>query len=165
MNLRNPVHRYSAAAVIALMAATMPAACGNGSGGYGGSGGGSGGGTMSVSVSEPAAGATVSLPFTVKIDSSVPLGDSASGRHHVHLYFDSNVNDYQVVETDTAQVTKAPAGQHVLHVSLRNANHSPAGAETQVTVVIGGGAGTPGQTSSPSPAPSSSPGNGYTYNY
>jgi hypothetical protein len=115
-------------------------------------------------------GATVTVPFTIKVKSSVPLGPTESGRHHVHIWFDANENDYQVVESDSLEVTNLPAGQHTVHVSLRNANHSPAGADTQTMVVVGGGDGAPAATPSPSaatPSPgppmSEEPDPGYDY--
>jgi hypothetical protein len=112
-------------------------ACGNDAGG------------MSVSIAEPMKDAKVSLPFTVKIDASLPLGPTDSGKHHVHLWFDNDANDYLVVESETAEITNGlkatlsgkpmdlAAGKHTIHVSLRNANHSPAGAETEIPVQVG----------------------------
>jgi hypothetical protein len=94
-------------------------------------------GQLSVSLVSPANGATISAPFTVKLRSSVPLGPTDSGKHHVHIYFDDHADDYTIVESDTAQITSAPAGEHTLHASLRNANHSPAGAEATVKVMVG----------------------------
>jgi hypothetical protein len=121
-------------------------------------------------VLEPADGATVTVPFTIKVRSSVPLGPTESGRHHVHIWFDANENDYQVVESDSLQVTDLPAGQHTVHVSLRNANHSPAGADTQTTVVVGDRDGAPAGTPSPpdatpSPPMSEEPDSDYDYTY
>ncbi|NUT32572.1 MAG: hypothetical protein HOV79_05795 [Hamadaea sp.] len=126
----------------------------------------SAGGTdqMRVAVVSPAADARVALPFTVQIDSSVPLGDEASGLHHVHLYFDGNSDDYLIVESTTVQVAEAPAGAHTLHLSLRNANHSAAGAETEVPLTISGTGGTPPTSPAPTePAPSPTGDGGYTY--
>jgi hypothetical protein len=137
------------AAVVAVVAAL--AACGQDAG-SGGTGTGDSG--MSVSIVEPASGASVSVPFTVKVQSSVPLGTTDSGKHHVHVWFDDNSSDYMVVESDSVQVTNLSAGSHVVHVSLRNANHSAAGAENQSTVMVGGG-GAPGAT--PGPATSTDP--------
>ena len=147
---RREVSKFGVTALVAIMTAALPAACGSTDDS----------GAMSLSVREPAASATVTVPFAVAIDSSVPLGDEASGLHHVHLYFDGNSNDYLIVESTNVQVTNAPPGQHVMHLSLRNANHSAAGVETQVTLTISGAAG----PSSPAPPPSgSSGGGGYDY--
>lgn len=118
------------------------------------------------------------MPFSVKVQSSVPLGPTESGLHHVHMWFDDDEADYLVVESDQGQITstdsdwfshKAPSlspGSHTVHVSLRNANHSPAGAETQVTVMIGGAGASPAATTS-APAPAAtgggSPDDPYNY--
>jgi hypothetical protein len=148
---RSLVRTGRVAAVAALAAATL-VACGQDGGSGAGGGTGDSGGELKVSVVEPAKDANVSVPFTLKVQSSVPLGTTASGKHHVHVWFDSNDADYMVVESDSVQVTNLSAGAHVLHVSLRNANHSAAGAETQSTVMVGGGGG-PAATSSPTSDP------------
>jgi hypothetical protein len=103
------------------------------------------------------------------------LGSTESGEHHVHLWLDNDSENYLVVESDTATVSpgmKATLsgkalglvpGKHVIHISLRNANHSASGAETEIPIELGSGTGT-----APTPAPtetqSSEPpdyGNGY----
>jgi hypothetical protein len=126
---------------------------GSGSGGDAGNGGG-----MQVSVSEPADGASVQLPFTLRVNSSVPLGPTKSGNHHVHVFFDGNDKQYEVVESDTVEISsksKSAAGlspgKHELNVSLRNADHSAAGAETKLTVDVGGSGG--GQPQAPTNTP------------
>lgn len=129
--------------------------------GSGGSGGGSGGGNT-VSIAEPADGSSVQMPFKVKVNSGVELGPTESGKHHVHLYFDGNDSKYEVVESDTVEVSQSSKsaaglspGKHEVNISLRNANHSPAGAETKIMVDIGGSGG-----GAPQPAPTSG---GYGY--
>lgn len=110
---------------------------------------GGGGGGMSVSIAEPAKDAKVTMPFTVKVDAGVPLGPTESGKHHVHLWFDGDANDYAVVESDSVQIVpglralsgkamQLTDGRHTIHVSLRNANHSAAGADTEIDVQVGG---------------------------
>jgi hypothetical protein len=128
-------------AIGVAMLATL-AACTGPNGATGGDSG-----ELSVLVVEPVSGTTVSTPFTVKVDSSVPLGPSESGQHHVHIWFDDNESDYLIVESSTTRITDAPSGQHTMHVSLRNANHSPAGAEATTPITVGGGGG-------PAPSPS-----------
>jgi hypothetical protein len=51
-------------------------------------------------------------------------GGADTGRHHAHIWFDDHANDYRVVEAPTVEITDLPAGQHVMHVSLRNANRT-----------------------------------------
>jgi hypothetical protein len=150
-----------ALAAAAAMVATLAACSGTDS-----SAGGDG--NLSISVVEPTSGAAVTVPFTVRLNSSVPLGPTESGKHHVHIWFDDNEAQYLIVESDTVQISNAPAGTHTMHVSLRNANHSPAGAEATTPVTIGDapGDGTGGTTpaspaaSSPASSPASDP-----YNY
>ncbi|MFB9179416.1 Ig-like domain-containing protein [Dactylosporangium sucinum] len=132
---------------LVLLAPLALAACDSSDGAAGG---------PTVSVLSPADGAQVAAPFTVKVQASVPLGPSGSGAHHVHVYFDDNDADYTIVESDTGQIAKAPPGEHTLHVSLRNANHSPAGAEASIRVVVGGA---PGGTGTSAPG-TSAPGDG-----
>jgi hypothetical protein len=95
-------------------------------------------GDLKLSVTSPASGANVSMPFTVKVTSSVPLGTTETGLHHIHIWFDGNDSQYQISYTDTAEVTNAPAGTHTMTVSLRNANHSDAGPRVDVPVTVGG---------------------------
>jgi hypothetical protein len=97
----------------------------------------------SLTIVEPGQGANVTAPFTVRVQSSVPLGSTASGKHHVHVWFDGNTKDYKVVETDKVDIAAGSLtpGQHVIHASLRNADHSPAGSETQVNVTAAGAGG------------------------
>lgn len=109
---------------------------------------GSGGDGPSVTIAEPADGAGVEAPFSVVIESSEELGPTDSGNHHVHVYFDGDDSAYEVVETGNGEEYEIPAdspalaslepGEHTLNVSLRNADHSAAGAEDEVTIDLGG---------------------------
>jgi hypothetical protein len=149
----NRLRKYAATAAIGLLG--LITACGGDADTAAVPDSGSG---LTVSASSPAADATVKAPFTVKIDSSVELGDEASGKHHVHIYFDDNEDDYQIVEQNSVEVKDAPAGKHVMHLSLRNANHSPAGAESEVELNIQGGS-----TSDDSGGDNGDDGSGYDY--
>jgi hypothetical protein len=122
----------------ALLVLSLGAACGGGSAASDTGGGGADGEGLSVAVDKPADGATVSVPFTVELSSSVPLGTTDTGRHHVHLYYDGDAEseDYDVVESNTYEVDKLPPGEHTILASLRNADHSPAGAETEITITV-----------------------------
>jgi hypothetical protein len=127
----------------------LAAGCGGDSGSADSASDGSGGG-LSLRIVEPAGDASVSTPFMVKVESSVALGTTESGKHHIHVWFDDNANDYQVVESDQVEIASgdlAP-GEHVIHASLRNANHSAAGAEAEQKVMVTGGGGAPAVTSS-----------------
>jgi len=150
--------RLAAGAALSLL---LLAGCGSGGGiggGYGGGGdqggsgssggsssssessgssGSGGGGGMTLKITSPDAGATVEVPFTVDLSSSVPLGPTDSGKHHVHVFFDGDDQQYLVVEGDSVQVTDLPAGEHEIDASLRNADHSAAGVETHIDVTVG----------------------------
>jgi hypothetical protein len=92
-----------------------------------------------VSVTSPGEDDVVSLPFEVTLEASVTLGTSDAGLHHVHIWFGDALDSYMVVEGNAGEVTSAPQGAHVMHVSLRNADHTDTGAETSVPLVISGG--------------------------
>jgi hypothetical protein len=128
------IHLLAAGLGVVLLAA-----CGS-SGAPAGSSSASGAG-MTVTVSEPAANSTVTVPFTVKVSSSVPLGPKESGAHHVHIWFDSDDANYKVVEAETTEITSLAGGAHTMHVSLRNADHSAAGVEVSVPLTVGGSGG------------------------
>jgi len=96
-------------------------------------------GGMTLSITAPDDGGEVSLPFTVEFDSSEELGPTDDGVHHVHIYWDGDDSEYTVVEADNVEVTEAPEGEHTLTASLRNADHSPAGVETEITLTVGSG--------------------------
>ncbi|MFD2792386.1 hypothetical protein ACFS27_02370 [Promicromonospora vindobonensis] len=122
---------------------------GSGGGGYGGADGGGGGaepGGMTLEITSPEDGATVETPFAVELDSSEELGPTDTGAHHVHVFFDDDDREYLVVEGESVEVSDLPEGEHVVNASLRNADHSAAGVETEVTVTVGAGA--EGDTSS-----------------
>ncbi|HEU4404079.1 MAG TPA: hypothetical protein VFS43_02115 [Polyangiaceae bacterium] len=115
------------------------AACGSDGGGDATTASGEGG--MTLSITAPEDGAEVSPPFTVQFDSSEELGPTEDGVHHVHIYWDGDDSEYTVVEADSFEITEAPDGEHTLSASLRNADHSPAGVEAEISVTVGGGDG------------------------
>lgn len=119
---------------------------GYGGGGDGGDGAGAGAGGMTLEITSPEDGATLETPFTVELDSSEELGPIETGAHHVHVYFDGNDEDFLVVESPSTEVTDLAEGEHVVNASLRNADHSPAGVETEVTVTVGTGGDTGSDT-------------------
>lgn len=92
-----------------------------------------------VLIVSPVEGDVVSLPFEASFEASVPLGTQEAGLHHLHLWFGGDEDAYQVVEGEVAEITIAPAGEHEMHVSLRNADHSEVGAEASVPIVVSTG--------------------------
>lgn len=144
--------RYFPLLVIALVAT---AACGSAGAN---SGGADSGGSPKLTITSPADGATVALPISLAFTSSVPLGPTDSGMDHVHVFTDGHTGDYTVVPTTTFQIKNLSPGRHTIGVTLQHADHSPAGAKAQVTVVVSG-TGSGGAT--PSSSPTTDP--GYVY--
>jgi hypothetical protein len=119
--------------------------------------GGGGSGGPSVEIQQPADGDSLSVPFTMTVESSEELGTTDEGLHHVHVYFDGNDQSYEVIETpageeieidaDSPALEGVDTGEHTLQVSLRNADHSAAGAEDEISVMIGEDGGSTGSGS------------------
>ena len=144
--------------VAAFAFGVFAVACANGTSSAGG------GGTPTLTISSPANGASVSEPFTLKLDASVPLGDPSTGEDHVHLCFDGascDSGNYVKVYSDTTQVQGLSAGKHTIEASLRNADHSAVGPTTSITVTVTGGATSSGSPSIAPSSPSSSSVPGY----
>jgi hypothetical protein len=147
------------AAALAAIAAMVLAACNPGAGASGGADG-----DLSLSITSPADGAEVSVPFDVELESSVELGAPETGNHHAHLYFDTDITsgDYDLVYGTSAQVTRDLApGEHTIIASLRNADHSDAGPSQEITVTVVAGNGASSGDSSSSAEPSSDGGIDY----
>src|ERR671914_385400 len=89
---------------VALVALLAPA-CGGGE-----ETGSSGGGDGSFAITSPSDAAEVSLPFTLKFSSDEKLGPIDTGAHHVHVFFDGDDSDYEVVESDSVEVTEGGGG-------------------------------------------------------
>jgi hypothetical protein len=135
---------------LAVVVAFAAAACGSdkaGDSGTAASGG--GGGSKDLAITAPEDGAEVSLPFTLDLAAGVPLGAPETGNDHVHVFYDGDDSEYEVVTSDSFQVTDLSPGEHTITASLRNADHSPAGTDVtiHVTVTGGGGGGTGGSGS------------------
>jgi hypothetical protein len=127
---------FAAVAALALVAF----ACGEeGSSDNGATG--AGGDNPTVEITAPEDGADVGATFTLEFSSSEELGPTDSGAHHVHVWFDGEESNYEVVESPSFEVSGLSSGEHEVTASLRNADHSPAGAEETITVTVGGGAG------------------------
>jgi anti-sigma factor RsiW len=135
-----------AVGLIVVLALAGCASSGTGEGATTGSGSG-----MTLTVTDPAPNATVAAPFTVKVTTSVALGPKASGKHHIHVWFDGDEANYKVAESDTIQITSLSSGAHTMHVSLRNADHSSAGVEVSVPIVSNGSSGPPVEDTNPPP--------------
>lgn len=102
------------------------------------------GGEPTLTITEPADGATVGLPVTLKFTSSEDIGPEESGKDHVHVVIDGKTNDYTVVTSTTYQIKDLPQGRHRIGVTLQHADHSSAGADAQVSVNVTGSGGDTG---------------------
>jgi hypothetical protein len=152
------------ALALAFVIAMVAAACSDAAGGNAGE--------QTIAIASPADGATVSIPFDVQLESSVPIGEPETGNHHAHLYFDTDTDaaDYDIVYTNTWQVTRDLApGEHTIIVALANPDHSLAGPTQEIHVTVsadGGSDGGSGDGGAPAPAspaaPTSDPG-GFPY--
>ncbi|HEX6419083.1 MAG TPA: hypothetical protein VFZ77_11325 [Acidimicrobiales bacterium] len=111
-----------------------------------GEGGGGGGATLSIAA--PADGEQVDDGFDLEIDAGVPLGESDTGRQHVHVYYDGNTRDgeYDIVYGSSHTVEGLDAGDHTIEAVLANADHSLTEARDEITVTVGGGGGGGGGT-------------------
>ena len=132
------------------------------------SAGASTGGGMTLKISSPTDGATVSEPFKVTFDSSVPLGKPTTGDHHVHLCFDGGscdeLSQSVIAYGDSVMVSNLSPGMHTIEASLRNADHSDTGVSTTISVnVSGGSAGSQAGSQSGSSTGASGPSKGYGY--
>ncbi len=90
-----------------------------------------------VEIVAPEDGTEVGVPFTLELDSNVTLGP---GEFHVHVFFDGNNDDYTIVEGASHQVTDLDPGAHTIGVSLRNPDHSDAGATDEASITVSGSA-------------------------
>ena len=91
-----------------------------------------------VEIVAPEGGTEVEVPFTIELDSNVTLG---AGEFHVHVFFDGNSDEYEIVEGNSYEVTQLEPGHHTIAVSLRNPDHSDAGASDEAAITVTGGGG------------------------
>jgi hypothetical protein len=123
------------------------------------------GGDMTLRIASPSDGATVSEPFKVTFDASVPLGQPTTGDHHVHLCFDGGscdeLSQSVIAYGDSVMVSDLSPGMHTIEASLRNADHSDAGVTATVSVDVSGGGQAGSQAGSSSGAGGPSSGYGY----
>jgi hypothetical protein len=128
--------------VLAVAAAAITlSACGSGSEDV--SAGTNNGGDPKLTITAPEDGANVQVPFTLKWNSPVPLGEPDTGRDHVHVYVDGKSDDYTVVGRNQFQIKDLPDGEHKVEISLQHADHSPVGPKSAITVNVAGGGSDP----------------------
>jgi len=89
-----------------------------------------------VTITSPQNDATVGNAVPVKFKTSVPIGALDTGEDHVHVVVDGNTNNFVVVTAHQTMVKNLKPGKHTIGVTLQHADHSPAGAQDQVTVNV-----------------------------
>ena len=88
-----------------------------------------------LTIHSPADGAEVEMPFSLEFSShALGMGDD----FHVHVFFDGNEDDYEIASGTSYEIDSLAPGEHTIHVSLRHGDHSAAGAEEEVTVMVTG---------------------------
>ena len=92
-----------------------------------------------VTITSPQSGAKVGSSFPLTYTSSVPIGALETGEDHVHVVIDGNTNDFTVVTAHKYMVKNLSPGKHTVGITLQHADHSPAGAQDQVTVMVSKG--------------------------
>src|SRR5215468_8576071 len=78
-----------------------------------------GGGAPTLSIVSPAAGASVTAPFMLKVSSDQALGAPSTGDDHVHIYIDGGTS-YKVMTADQMQLTGLKPGKHTIMVTLQH---------------------------------------------
>jgi hypothetical protein len=137
-----------AAAVAFGLVAAVAAACGPGDG-DGGPGPAGGQPTAAaptdqsivpnLSVTAPAEGEAVTVPFEVSVDSSVELGTIDEQLHHLHIWFGDTSGQPLIVESDTTTVEDAPDGETTMIVQVHTFDHQPASEQVSVPLTVQGG--------------------------
>lgn len=120
---------------------------------------------LTITIDDPAEGSTVSTPFDLELDTSVPLGETDTGRHHVHAFYDGNTQDgeYDMVFEETHSVDRPlDEGVHTIEAVIARPDHSLTPASDEVTVTVGGG-GADGSDDADTDATDSDTGNDYGY--
>jgi hypothetical protein len=91
-----------------------------------------------ITITEPKDGASVNVPFTVEFDAG-DIGPTESGKDHVHIFTDGDESDYTVVGENHFEIKGLAKGKHTINITKQHADHSPAGAEAEITVNVTGG--------------------------
>src|SRR5262245_39143488 len=109
---------------------------------------------MTLKIASPSDGATVSEPFKVTFDASVPLGQPTTGDHHVHLCFDGGscdeLSQSVIAYGNSVMVSDLSPGMHTIEASLRNADHSDTGVSAPISATVSGGGAAGSQSGSQS---------------
>ncbi|MDQ5814927.1 MAG: DUF4399 domain-containing protein [Actinomycetota bacterium] len=118
-------------------------ACGSGTSGSDDTSGteAGGGGGSSITIESPEDGAEVPDSFTVELSTDEELSMSDSAALHIHLVYDGNEQEPDMIDSESFDVTSLEPGEHTITASLRDSAHAPTGPEDAITVMVEGGAG------------------------
>jgi archaellum component FlaG (FlaF/FlaG flagellin family) len=86
-------------------------------------------------IEEPRDGAQVTVPFRVRISSSVAIGEN----HSVQVFIDGVEGPR--VSDETFELSNLEPGDHAIAVSLIDNQGNPVGGEDEVDVTVTGGGG------------------------
>ncbi|MGH9111365.1 MAG: hypothetical protein ACRDZN_03560 [Acidimicrobiales bacterium] len=107
--------------------------------------GGGGGGALAITIATPADGDEVGDSFDLEVESDTEFGESDTGLHHVHVYYDGRSDDtadYDLVYGNSFTVERdLEPGEHTVEAVIANADHSLTEASDEVTVTVGDDAG------------------------
>src|SRR5215831_4289508 len=140
---RTFVFATGAAALLAVAACgtSSPSASSGSSGSTSGSSGSTAGSSApTLTIVSPAAGASVTAPFMLKVNSDETLGAPSTGTDHVHLFIDG-ATSYTVMTADQMKLTGLKPGKHTIMVTLQHADHTAVGPKATVTVNVTGSSG------------------------
>jgi hypothetical protein len=147
---RTFVFAAGAAALLAVAACgtSTPSASGGSSGSGGSSassGSNAGSSTPALTITSPAAGASVTAPFMLKVSSNETIGAPSTGDDHFHVFIDG-ASSYKVMYANQMKITGLSAGKHTILVTLQHADHSPVGPKATVKVDVTKGSGSSSNT-------------------
>lgn len=125
--MRKPMSVLGAMAAVAMLAASCSGADGSES--------------EAITITSPEDGASVGQSFTLKFDAG-DIGETDTGKDHVHVYVDGEESDYEVVTKSSYVVKGLSNGEHTITVTKQHADHSPTGDEAELTVDVSGGGST-----------------------
>lgn len=98
---------------------------------------------FTVEIDSPAEDAEVGLPFTIELTTNAELGPPESGLHHAHVFFDGDMDNFEIVDAETWEIAAdspiaagIETGERVLNVTLHTANHEPVGAQDEITIQL-----------------------------
>ena len=100
-----------------------------------------GGSGSNITIDSPDDGAEVPASFTVELSTDEELSMSDSGALHVHLVYDGNEQEPDMIDSESFDVTGLEPGEHTITASLRDSAHAPTGPEDAITVMVEGGGG------------------------